>query len=101
MRTVESGGCGCSKSDADSQIRKSYFWHEISSIIKAKLHSPMVDATEGFHCILYLSLSNVYCVCRIYARFMDEEGKKTKVKRDKSGKKCRKVTRHRLLVDSK
>ena len=53
------------------------------------------------HCILYLALSYVHCVCRIYARFMDEEGKKTKVKRDKSGKKCRKVTRHRLLVDSK
>lgn len=36
----------------------------------------------------------------IYARFK-EEGKDSKVKRDRSGKRCRKVTRHRLLVDSK
>ena len=32
MRTVESGGCGRSKSDVDSRIRRSYFWHELSSI---------------------------------------------------------------------
>ena len=32
MRTVECGGCGRSKLDADSRIRRSYFWHELSSI---------------------------------------------------------------------
>ena len=32
MRTVECGGCRRSKSDADSRIRRSYFWHELSSI---------------------------------------------------------------------
>ena len=33
MRTVECGGCGRSKLDADSRIRRSYFWHELSSIL--------------------------------------------------------------------
>ena len=32
MRRVECGACGHSKSDADSRIRRSYFWHELSSI---------------------------------------------------------------------